>query len=127
MKTFCLCLFSIALLPESSFSQSLIPDGKTFAITLFIKSERDSRDTLLFKNNSMQFATAKKYGFVTENIKTKEKNGSVNFTVVCKSKKNGDMIWDGKVMNDSIAGTLIWDRMLENPVNYTFTGNVVKE
>ena len=81
----------------------------------------------MFGNNSFQFATAKKYGFVTQSIKVKDKNAYTAFTIVCKSKKNGDMIWDGKMMTDSIAGTLIWDQPLQNPMNYTFTGKQVKE
>jgi hypothetical protein len=95
-------------------------------VFLYLQKERDSIDTLTFQNNSMMFATAKKYGFLPESMKPKEKNGDIHFVATFKSKKNGDMIWEGTVMNDSIAGTLIWDTTVRNPVNYTFTGKQVK-
>jgi len=118
---------SIILLSKISFAQTPSIDGKSYAIILYIQQERDSRDTLMFHDNSMTFATAKKYGFVIESIKPKEKNGNTHFVSTFKSKKNGDMIWEGTVMNDSIAGTCIWDKMLQNPVNYTFTGKELKK
>jgi hypothetical protein len=115
-------LFLILLFSKESCSQTSLPEDKSFTIILYIQKERDSVDTLKFQNNTLNFSSSKKYGFVTESLKVKEKNGNYNFTAVCKSKKNGVMIWDGKVMQDSIAGTLIWDTKVQNPVNYTFTG-----
>ena len=101
-------------------------DGKSFTVILYIQKQRNSVDTLKFQNNSMTFGTAKKYGFVIESMKPKEKNGDIHFVSTFNSKKNGDMVWEGTIMNDSIAGTCIWDRPLENPINYTFTGKEVK-
>jgi len=118
---------SIILLTKISFAQTPSLDGKSYAIILYIQQERDSRDTLMFQDNSMTFASAKKYGFIIESMKPKEKNGDIHFVSTFKSKKNGDMIWEGTVMNDSIAGTCIWDKMLQNPINYTFTGKEVKK
>ena len=107
-------------------AQSSSLDGKSFTVILYIQKKRDSVDTLKFQNNSMTFANAKKYGFITESMKPKEKNGNIHFVSTFNSKKNGDMVWEGTIMNDSIAGTCIWDRPLENPINYTFTGKEVK-
>ena len=103
-------------------AQSSSLDGKSFTVILYVQKERDSVDTLKFQNNSMTFSNAKKYGFIVESMKPKEKNGNIHFVSTFHSKKNGDMVWEGTIMNDSIAGTCIWDRPLENPINYTFTG-----
>jgi len=126
MKIAGIFLLSIIFLSKISSAQTQSLDGKSFLIILYLQNERDSRDTLMFQNNSMTFATAKKYGFIPESMKPKEKNGNIHFVSTFKSKKNGDMIWEGTVMNDSIAGTCIWDKVLQNPVNYTFTGKQVK-
>ena len=126
MKLISIVFFSIILFSKISFAQSSSLDGKSFVIFLYLQKERDSIDTLWFENSSMSFATQKKYGFVPESMKPKEKNGNIHFVATYKSKKNGDMIWEGTVMNDSIAGTLIWDTSVRNPVNYTFTGKEVK-
>ena len=107
-------------------AQTTSLDGRSFTAILYIKKERDSVDTLKFQNSSMTFATAKKYGFIIESMKPKEKNGNIHFVSTFKSKKNGVLIWDGIIMNDSIAGTCIWDQPLQNPINYTFTGKEVK-
>ena len=126
MKLISIFFVFIILLSKISFAQSSSLDGKSFVVFVYLQKERDSIDTLTFQNNSMIFATAKKYGFLPESMKPKEKNGNIHFVATYKSKKNGDMIWEGTVMNDSIAGTCIWDKMLQNPVNYTFTGKQVK-
>ena len=126
MKLISIFLLSIILLSKTSFGQTAPLDGKSFVIFLYLEKERDSIDTLMFQNSSMSFATEKKYGFIPESMKPKEKNGNIHFVATFKSKKNGDMIWEGTVMNDSIAGTCIWDKLLQNPINYTFTGKKVK-
>ena len=126
MKIISTLFLSIICLSKISFAQSSSLDGKSFRVFLYLQKERDSIDTLRFQNNSMTFATAKKYGFIPESMKPKEKNGNIHFVATYKSKKNGTMIWDGTVMNDSIAGTIIWDTSVRNPVNYTFTGKEIK-
>lgn len=126
MKLITILFLSIICLSKISLAQSSSVDGKTFKVFMYLQKERDSIDTLMFQNNSMLFATAKKYGFLPESMKPKEKNGNIHFVATYKSKKNGTMIWEGTVMNDSIAGTLIWDTSVRNPVNYTFTGKEIK-
>ena len=121
MKSAIILFFTVLLFSKSSVAQASL-DGKSFTVILYIQKQRDYVDTIKFQNNSMTFSSARKYGFVTESIKPKEKNGNIHFVTTCKSKKNGTMIWEGTVMNDSIAGTLIWDQPLQNPINYTFTG-----
>ena len=122
------CIFPLFIIFSSKITcaQASLPDGKSFTIILYIQKQRNSVDTLKFENNSMTFASAKKYGFIMESMKPKEKNGNIHFVSTFNSKKNGDMVWEGTIMNDSIAGTCIWDRPLENPINYTFTGKEVK-
>jgi hypothetical protein len=119
MKISALLLF--LAIGTNVFAQSSL-DGKKFTVILYIQKQRDSVDTLKFENNTMTFSSARTYGFVTESLKLKEKNGNIHFVSTGKSKKNGDIVWEGTVMNDSIAGTMIWDKVLQNPVNYTFTG-----
>ena len=126
MKLISIIILAIILFPKISFSQSSSLDGKSFGVTMYLQKKKDSLDTLTFQNNSLIFATAKKYGFIAESMKPKEKNGNIHFVATYKSKKNGTMIWEGTVMNDSIAGTLIWDTTVRNPDNYTFTGKEIK-
>ncbi len=76
----------------------------------------------------MDFLQSTKYGFVPDEYKFKQKNDSTyTFLSVSKSKKNGVMTWEGKIINEDIEGTCIWTRLVENPVNYTFKGKLIKE
>jgi hypothetical protein len=126
MKLVSILFLSIIFCSKVTCAQTSTLDGKSFTLILYLQKERNSVDTLKFQNNSMTFATAKKYGFIIESMKPKEKNGNIHFVSTFNSRKNGDMIWEGTIMNDSIAGTCIWDKVLQNPVNYTFTGKEVK-
>ena len=77
-------------------------------------------DTLYFESSGMRFASQKKYGFIEDSYKAKEKKGAIAFEAVYKSKKNGTMIFEGQVTGEKIDGTLMWEMYLQNPVNYTF-------
>lgn len=102
-------------------AQSPLLDGNQFTIQIYLDKEKDSVDTLYFENGGLRFATQKKYGFGMESYKAKEKNGTISFEAVYKSKKSGTMIYLGKVKDETIEGTLMWEMNLQNPVNYTFS------
>jgi hypothetical protein len=103
-------------------------DGKKFSIEMYVGKEKDTHEQLSFSNGIMDFLQSTKYGFVPDEYKFKQKNDSTyTFLSVSKSKKNGVMTWEGKIINEDIEGTCIWTRLVENPVNYTFKGKLIKE
>jgi hypothetical protein len=103
-------------------------DGKKFSIEMYVGKEKDTHEQLSFSNGIMDFLQSTKYGFVPDEYKFKQKNDSTyTFLSVSKGKKNGVMTWEGKIINEDIEGTCIWTRLVENPVNYTFKGKLIKE
>lgn len=130
MKTTFITLFIVCSFTISSFSQTEPKplDGKRYAIQMYVGKEKDSNEVLTFSDGAMNFMQSTKYGFSTDEYKCKQKNDSTfTFLTVSKSKKNGVMTWEGKVVNEKIEGTCIWTRTVENPVNYTFKGELVKD
>ena len=102
-------------------------DGRQYQVDLFIKEDKDSHQSLVFQEGTMTFSEGATYGFKAEPYKCKQKNDSTwTFLTISESKKNGTMTWDGKVVNDTIQGTIIWTRPVENPINYTFKGRAFK-
>ena len=116
----------LLLFGEAAYSQSSL-DGRKFAIVLYRDKERDSSDTLFFDSGMLNYATAKKFGFQPAEYKAKEKNKNIIVTALNKSKINGTMLWNLTVMQDSTAGTAVFDTNLQNPVKYSFTGKEIKE
>ena len=103
-------------------------DGKNYNIEMYEGKTRDSPQKLSFVEGKMIFSDAERYGFSSEEYKCKQKNDSTwTFLSVSKSKKNGTMTWEGKVVNEKIDGTCIWTRPVENPINYTFKGGELKQ
>ncbi len=103
-------------------------DGTKFSIEMYVGKEKDTHEQLSFSNGIMDFLQSTKYGFVPDEYKFKQKNDSTyTFLSVSKSKKNGVMTWEGKIINEDIEGTCIWTRLVENPVNFTFKGKLIKE
>lgn len=107
----------------SSQSNQKPLDGRQYQVDLYIKADKDSHQSLIFKDGVMSFSEGAAYGFKPEEYKCKQKNDSTwTFLTISKSAKNGTMTWDGKVINDRIEGTCEWTRLVENPVKYTFKG-----
>ena len=130
MKINCIIAFFICCISTLSFSQTVSKplDGKRYSIQMYVGKEKDSNEVLTFSNGVMNFMQSTKYGFSTDEYKCKQKNDSTfTFLTVSKSKKNGVMTWEGKVVNEKIEGTCIWTRNVENPVNYTFKGGLIKD
>lgn len=102
--------------------------GSHYLISLYAGKEFDSKQTLSFEDVGMTFSEAGQYGFEPASFKWKQKNDSTwTFLSINKSVKNGIMTWEGKVIQDKIEGTCIWSRKVENPVNYTFSGSLLKD
>ncbi|MCY7409692.1 MAG: hypothetical protein LH473_05420 [Chitinophagales bacterium] len=120
MKKLLLILFFVLCAHEFVSAQSNALDGKSFTIIMYINKERDSVDTLHFENATAYVSSGKQYGFAPITYKAKEKNGTISFEFYSVSIKNGIMIWACIVTDDKVEGTLIWDKELVNPVNYTF-------
>lgn len=130
MKSYVIILIITALSVGQVHSQtnSKPLDGRIYGIDMFIKDQKDAHQTLTFADGKMDFSESVKYGFSHEEYKCKQKNDSTwTFLVVSESKKNGVMTWDGKVINDHVEGTCTWNRLVENPIKYTFKGKEFKE
>ena len=129
MKIICtLLLFIIISAQAWAQQESAQLDGKIFFIVLYEGKQKDSQQNLTFEEGKLIFSDADKYGFSSEEYKCKQKNDTTwTFLCVSKSKKNGTMTWDGKVVNDEVEGTLLWTRLVENPVTYTFKGKQIND
>lgn len=125
-------LFTFLMILSSGHLYSQVAESpfinRHYLVDLYNGKEHDSKQTLLFDSESMTYTEAEQYGFKPESFKWKQKNDSTwTFLSIHKSVKNGVMTWEGKVINNHIEGTCIWTRKVENPVNYTFSGSLLKD
>ncbi|MBA2422789.1 MAG: hypothetical protein H0V61_06150 [Chitinophagales bacterium] len=130
MKLLLIILWNICFFISLTNAQmkSGLLDGKKYSVEMYVGKEKDTHEQLSFSNGIMDFLQSTKYGFVPDEYKFKQKNDSTyTFLTISRSKKNGVMTWEGKIVNDDIEGTCIWTRLVENPVNYTFKGKMIEE
>ncbi len=130
MKLLLIILWNICFFISLTNAQmkSGLLDGKKYSVEMYVGKEKDTHEQLTFSNGIMDFLQSGKYGFVPDEYKSKQKNDSTyTFLTISRSKKNGVMTWEGKIVNDDIEGTCIWTRLVENPVNYTFKGKLIEE
>ena len=100
-------------------------DGKTFTINNYIDGKLDNTEDGIFWEGKMEGTVCSEYGFQGAEYKiTKENKKGVHFECTMYSKVEGKMIWKGIAKGDSISGTCLWTKEVQDPISLTFEGNL---
>jgi hypothetical protein len=102
-------------------------DGRSFSIELTETNKNEaSKDELIFKDGSFFSTGCEKYGFSPASYESKSKGDAILFESTLNSDKEGKTEWEGSVKGDKITGTMIWSKVGQDPIIYTYMGTIKK-
>jgi hypothetical protein len=102
-------------------------DGKSFLVELSeTKKHEVTKDELIFKDGTFFSVECEQYGFGPASYESKSKGDAILFESTLNSDKEGKTEWEGSVKGDKITGTMIWSKVGQNPIIYTYMGTIKK-
>jgi hypothetical protein len=102
-------------------------DGRTFTGETGEKGKaKGNPETFVFKDKTFDPLDCHRYGFSAAPYTTREEGGRVRFEAETKSDKEGSMRWQGAVQGDTLAGTMVWTKAGQKPIEYWFKGKLKK-
>ncbi|MBZ0273949.1 hypothetical protein K8I61_18060 [bacterium] len=117
-------LFVMALAVAAYAGGSL--DGKTYEITMPGEDGKPAPDTLEFMAGKLHSTECDKYGFKAEAYTAKSMGPATDFTSTAMNDKGGKNEWKGKVVGDTISGTLVYTETGKDPQTMPFSGKLKK-
>ena len=97
-------------------------DGKTFT-ALVTRDGKTETDELVFRNGTFVSADNELAGFAPAKYSAVKEGEFMKFEAVATSPKAGTIKWTGKVHDEAIEGTAVWDKTWWQPNReYTFRG-----
>ena len=102
-------------------------DGKSFLVELSeTKNNEVTKDELIFKDGTFFSVECEQYGFGPASYESKSEGDAILFESTIVSDKEGKFEWEGSVKGDKITGTSIWSKEGQDPIIYTYKGNMKK-
>lgn len=102
-------------------------DGKSFLVELSeTKKNEVTKDELIFKDGTFFSVECEQYGFGPASYESKSKDDAILFESTLVSGTEGKAEWEGSVKGDKITGTFIWSKEGQDPIIYTYAGNMKK-
>jgi hypothetical protein len=102
-------------------------DGKSFLVELSeTKKNEVTKDELIFKDGTFFSVECEQYGFGPASYESKSKGDAILFESTLLSDTEGKAEWEGSVKGDKITGTFIWSKEGQDPIIYTYAGNMKK-
>jgi hypothetical protein len=102
-------------------------DGKSFLVELSeTKKNEVTKDELIFKDGTFFSVECEQYGFGPASYESKSKGDAILFESTLVSGTEGKAEWEGSVKGDKITGTFIWSKEGQDPIIYTYAGNMKK-
>jgi hypothetical protein len=102
-------------------------DGKSFLVELSeTKKNEVTKDELIFKDGTFFSVECEQYGFGPASYESKSKGDAILFESTLVSDTEGKSEWEGSVKGDKITGTSIWSKEGQDPIIYTYEGNMKK-
>jgi len=100
-------------------------DGKTFVGEITKKGEaKPDADTFSFTGGKFHSTGCDQYGFKPSRYKVTQVGERWTFTTSSSSPKEGLMSWKGTLKGDVLAGTAIWNKDGQAPIEYKFKATV---
>jgi hypothetical protein len=102
-------------------------DGKSFLVELSeTKNNEVTRDEMVFKDGTFFSVECEQYGFGPTSYESKSKGDATLFESTLVSDTEGKFEWEGSIKGDKISGTSIWSKEGQDPIIYTYEGNMKK-
>jgi hypothetical protein len=102
-------------------------DGKSFLVELSeTKNNEVTKDEMIFKDGTFFSVECEQYGFGPASYESKSKGDTILFESTLVSHTEGKAEWEGSVKGDKITGTFIWSKEGQDPIIYTYEGNMKK-
>jgi hypothetical protein len=102
-------------------------DSKSFLVELSeTKTNEVTKDELIFKDGTFFSVECEQYGFGPASYESKSKGDAILFESTLVSDTEGKSEWEGSVKGDKITGTSIWSKEGQDPIIYTYEGNMKK-
>jgi hypothetical protein len=102
-------------------------DGKSFLVELSeTKKHEVTKDELIFKDGTFFSVECEQYGFGPASYESKSKGDAILFKSTLVSDREGKSEWEGSVKGDKITGTSIWSKEGQEPIIFTYEGNMKK-
>ncbi|MGZ3425485.1 MAG: hypothetical protein ACXVCV_02495 [Polyangia bacterium] len=95
-------------------------DGKSFDTLVGDKGKPGSAETLTFKDGKFHSKACDAYGFGDGSYVATTSGGVTGWEADTTSAKEGKMHWRGTVKSDGIAGTYVWTKAGQAPVEGWF-------
>ena len=97
-------------------------EGKTFVGEITKKGESKAEpETLSFTGGKFHSTGCDVYGFKPSPYKVTQVGEIWTFTTASNSPKEGLMSWKGSLKGNVVAGTAVWNKNGQAPVEYKFT------
>ncbi len=102
-------------------------DGKTFAGDMGEKGkETGDKDELVFKDGKFHSVACEKYGFGDAPYTAAVSGDATTFEADTVSAKEGKMHWTGTMKDGELAGSAVWTKEGQAPIEYWFTTQLKK-
>jgi hypothetical protein len=123
------CVFTIAALTIAAVLHAAAGplDGKAFVAETGEQGKKaDAKDTIIFRDGTMQSTACDAYGFGPGTYTTMNHGTGTMFQAKTESPKEGAIQWNGMITGDSIDGTFVWTKPGQKPVTYWLKGTLKK-
>jgi len=128
MRNRILIMIGILIFATSIYAQSYNENpfsGKVFKIDNFIDGKFDNTEDLTFSETKVEGSICVRYGFEAANYTiSKNDSGKWEFHTTMISHEHGKMVWTGEKNGTKIKGKYLWTKDGQNPINYTFEGEL---
>ena len=123
----CLIFFFFGFASCKNVNKTL--DGKSYQLSTWDINhpEKQDPDMVIFKNGMMDSESCHQYGFTAAPYKSGFANGAISFSGNIASPTEGNMMIEGKAMDNRIEGTMIWKKDGQSDIHYGFKGYLKSE
>lgn len=103
-------------------AQSL--ESKNYVVKMYDTGNPDQSlgNVLIFSSSTFESEACRPYGYQPVSYKTKKNGKGIVFTAAARSDQDGEMYWQGTIINDQIQGTAIWKKEGQDDIQYKFEG-----
>ena len=99
-------------------------DGMTFITDFREKGAAESTlDTVSFNKGTCYSTMCDAFGFSKGSYSIASFGEEIVFTATTYSESEGEMVWNGTVVGNTIDGTVVWNKEGQDRITYLFDGS----